>query len=323
MRGLAALRRRLIPSLRRAVLLLPVSILLPLLLAETWVFVSWYRAQHAHMVDSNLEVARAGAANFDTFLADVLRQELTLGNILHRSGSPELRKQVLAAAAAEYPSVVNLLWVAPSGRVILTANARGAGPEPLKQPYFRKLLSGWDWAVSGVPARTPEDRPVFFVARAIRNREGGLRGIVTAVIDPAKLGEVLAIDRPGGGAVLLVDDTGMVVYRYPEVTLSWAERLWFSNVPALRKVLEGQEAVFTAVSPIDSRSRIFGAAPVSLARWAVAASRPSEEALGPLARVLPQSAILFAAAVALALALAYGIGRLVRRPVQRLEAHAR
>ena len=69
------------------------------------------------------------------------------------------------------------------------------------------------------PAITVTNRPIIFIARAVRHADGRLRAIVVTGINPHLLGSLLkpALPSETSGAIAVLNRDGVVLARYPEL----------------------------------------------------------------------------------------------------------
>jgi hypothetical protein len=107
-------------ALKKRVLLLLLIVFVPFLLLETHVFYNWFQTRKDLEMQANLELARAVAVNFETFLQGLIRDELAIGLALTGSQSvlDKDRDRMLDKLAGDNPYIHGLNWINPSGVVI-------------------------------------------------------------------------------------------------------------------------------------------------------------------------------------------------------------
>ena len=313
-------------SIRHTLLLLLVVTLIPVLLIKAGIHYSRFQERTAQELQANLELARSVAATFDRYIRDIGREELAIGLALTslQPFSIEQLNEFLSASARENPSVRHYGWVNPQGRVIAASKPEAIGLEVGDLPYFREVVEGREWVVSDlfwIPSEPGE--PVFVVARGIRNQEGALRGIVIAVVEAELLGEVLRVERAGQASDMVIDRQGRIVYRYPEVKMTWEKRSLPDAQPLMARSLAGEEATGAFATAPDGRKEMVGAVPIHSVGWVAGAGRLEEEVTTPLVRNLIQSSGLFLLVVIGAFLAALIIGRGIAGPLRSLREYAR
>ncbi|HEX9016971.1 MAG TPA: ATP-binding protein [Chloroflexota bacterium] len=314
---------RLKPQGVRAMLvLLILSILIPLLLVQSGIYVSWFQARSRAEMQSNLEVARAVANSFDAFVDDIQSQELALGLAftLPSQSAADL-SYGLVDNAKLYPAVRQFSWAGLDGRVLASSLPASVGTDVGGRPFFQQILAGREWVVSDLFVKAPGTDPLIVIARGIKDRSGVMRGVILAEIEPARIQTSLGIDRVGGGSVSLVDHHGRLVYQYPKMPSAWDARDWTSRDPTFLRALAGEE-VMAQVSLPGEPEEFAGRVPIKSLGWAAGASRPVGESTGPIARDLAGYAALSALSAVVVLFAAVAVSRRLTRPIDRLRAYA-
>ncbi|HEY3353641.1 MAG TPA: ATP-binding protein [Polyangia bacterium] len=302
-----------------------VTMLVGMLLVQAILFRHRFRERYAQEVSANLEVARAVGAGFESFVHDVVAAEATLGSALTQPTrlTPAEVNRVLAATRAEYPAAREVSWATPQGRIVASSDPAVVGLDLTPRDYYQQIVGGRDWAVGDLfQARVGPD-PLFVIARGVRDDHRELRGIALTAVNPRRLGfEPLAIQRTGSASLMLFDRADRLVYRRPEVALSWDRRTFTAARPLVERARAGAEVTGTFVSRLDGRKKIAAFVALPALGWVVGASRPTAEITGPLLRSLARDQGAALAVTALALLLALGLARAVALPVQRLEGYA-
>ncbi len=315
----------LFPQTVRGVLLTSLAVVLvPLALLQVSVYQERLETRRNEELRSNLELARAVAATFQAYVQDVLRQELTIG-VSITSAQPDPSRQaatVFDSAASQYPSILEFSWLDPQGAVVVSNRSRAVGTPSSGQRYLQGIIQGREWVVSDL-FQPPTGEPVFIIARGIRDGNGTLLGMVVAEVDPTRLGTMeLPMEGSGGRAITIFDSKGLLVYRRPEVKLSWEDRQLPPAQPFVRNALAGQEASGTLSTVLEPGERMVGAAPVRSIGWVAGASRPSDEAMAPVFSgvVWEGGLFLLVACLSLTLFLLHAHG--IAAPIRRLRQHA-
>lgn len=187
--------------------------------------------------------------------------------------------------------------------------------------YFRQLIEGREWVVSDL-FQTRDGEEAFVVARAIRDENGVLQGIAAAQVLPERLDSVLRPERIGQSAVDILDSSGRLVYRYPNVNITWDQRDQLAKEVPVQAALGGQETATSSFIGIDQQMRVAGLATISEIHWIAIASRPESEVTSPLLRDLVREAstIILVALVGVALAILQS--RRITQPVHQLRQYA-
>ena len=315
-------------GIRARLFLLIALTLLPTLLLLAWNYTQHYRIRRDQALATELEVAQGVAATFQAYLNDIRLQNHTVGQAIltFERYTEDKATRVLRFAAKQYPTVRNMSWLGPDGRVLASTMPEMVGRNLAERPFFKTIVAGAPWALSDLtPVGEVSQRPTFAVASAIRDESGALRGVVRAGIEPERLGEVtLTQQRPSQGAYAIFDHRGTLIYRNPESPLSWQDRVeWKANDQVLRQVLQsGTPLTGVTRLKIWHGDWISARAPIGDLGWVAGAGRPVATALEPVRRDLFQDSLLALAVFAAAFALAGLIARTIAGPLSRLEREA-
>jgi PAS domain S-box-containing protein len=305
-------------------ILLLLVLLVPTLLIQAYVYNDRLERARASELQANLELARSLAKAFEAFVEDILHQEATIGLALTLAPpiSPEEKHRVLDSAQAEYPSIWNFAWVSPEGLIVTGTHLDSTGQDLNDRPHIRRILAGSDWAISDLILTKTTSEPAFTIARAVRDKQNVLLGIVIAVILPDRLGPILGIKRFPGGGHALVDTNGMMVYRNPAIKATWEERNWVKDYPEFGEALKGHEVATRVYAPFEGKTRLVGFTPVASIGWAASAGRTEEIALESASQSLWFHASLFAVVVIFAFGLALVLSRRIANSVHKVRNHA-
>ena len=303
------------------VLVLLVS-LIPTLLVQAYLFNAWYQSKRVTELQANLQIARAVARTFDGFVQDVLHMEFAIGRALIGANLEDQRTYI-EKNMAEYPMLLNLIWTRADGTILVSQLPGIEGQSISDRKYFQEIVGGRDWAVGDLVSGKAVKQPIIPIARAVRDEQGHLLGILVATILPDRLDEVLAFERPEGGGHALVDNKGVLVYRYPSISPTWEQRRsWLREFPEYEDALRGKEVAKSVFAPFERKDRLVAFVPVSSIGWAVSAGRTEDIAMAPVvSRLLPQAAFLFLVAVA-AFGAALLCSRSIVNSVKQLRSHA-
>ncbi len=318
------LRRPLPRTIRGMVLLVLLLAVVPLLVVQAAIYYNSYQQRGLEELQSNLEVARGVAGIFHEYVDNVNRQELAIGTALAQAGfvSVEGANRVLATSANVDPIIVVESWIDARGRVVASSDPAAVGADLGHRPELQQVLQSETYFVSDLFVSPLSGRPAFAIGHPIRNDRGELQGAVVALLDPDRLGDVLALQRPEQGAIALFDRRGLLAYRWPEVELSWEDRGLLETEPLVVRALAGEEAAGTFRSPLDGRDVMAGSVPVPSLGWVAGANRPVDEVMNPLVDALLRNTGLTLAIAAVSLLVALFASRSISLPIRRLEQHS-
>jgi signal transduction histidine kinase len=304
--------------------LIVIACVAPLLL------IAGYALREAHQLrleaerTANLEMARAIAGGFHTYVQDVVHTLNTLGEGLLRTGaSAEEVANLLEEAKGDFPGVRELSWVDPEGVVFASTEPRLVGRNVANRPYFEALRGDARVAVTNLILGVFDGQPVFVVARAVRDEHGRLRAVFTAGVEPDALGDIIVPQgRHEGGAFIVTDASGRIVVRQPRAAIAWDARRVAGRSELIDRALRGEETIGSVTSVVTGAELISAHVPIAPYGWLAGASRPRAEVDGPAMRQLAGAAALAFLAVVLALGVSLAVGRQVTRGLHRLEEHA-
>ncbi|MFZ3044899.1 MAG: cache domain-containing protein, partial [Desulfatirhabdiaceae bacterium] len=322
----ASSKDRAFSSIQGRLVSLLLLVLVPILVAQAYFRYDRYQSSRKVESVANLELARATAKAFDTFVQDVLHQELAIG-LAFTSSQPLSEKeqsQILFDNQAGNPAIWHFFWDNPAGMVMAATGSQFIGMDISDREFYREIVAGKDWVVSDLILSKTTGQPSFTISRGIRNERGELLGIIVAGILPDKLDRVLAVERPGDAGVSLLDSKGMHVYRYPATQYTWEQRNWLKLYPVLEEVIKGKEAVITGhVSKIRGEiKRIVAFTPVPAIGWIASCSRAEKESVGPIISAALQEAGLILLVALVSLLSAFALSRTISSSVINLRNHA-
>jgi len=299
-----------------------------MLALQVWLYYQRHEARRVQATQMELEVAQGVAMTFSAYLNGLHHQLDTIGQtILTFSPYTDAQtERMLRAAAAEHPSVRTMNWVSPEGRILVSTRPQGVGRDVSALSYFRQIQAGRSWAVGDLTERgTILDTPSVAMGAAVRDQTGRLLGVVSASLEPARLGELtFPHERHTGGAYTIFDHEGRLVYRSPSIPLTWEDRVrWRQEDRLLGKALQGQVASGLITSPLVGDQRVAARVPIPGVGWVAGATRPLSVVGEPLRRALLRDVILGLLVASLAFAAAALAARTIAEPIRRLERDAR
>jgi signal transduction histidine kinase len=311
-------------GIRSRLILLLLIILVPLLLIETFISHRTYKARESEELRANVELARAVARSFDTFISNILHSQWVIGRVLTMDTpiSARDRDRILDDFAADNPVIRSVFWVDPGGQIVASSLRTYIGFDVSDRSFVKDVIAGRDWAVSELIVGRATGKPAFTISRGIRNAQGMLLGIVAASIEPERLDNVLKVERSKEAGISIIDHKGMHVFRYPLAAYTMEQRNWLKLYPILGDALKGKEVAIRQKSKIRGEERLVAFVPVSSLGWVAAASRSEDEAMKPIIATLGFQAGL----VLLVVLLSFGAAMVLSRPtlnaIIRLRNHA-
>ena len=211
--------RRLPASMRGALLLLVLAVLLPLLFVQAGIYIAWYYSRWSEQELATLDTAREAAATFEAYIRDVRRQELAIGTALTgpHSYTPDEANLFLTVAGRDYPSTRSWNWSNREGTVIASSRAKMIGLKLGDRAYFQKLRRGRSWVVSDLLVDRLTGARMFVIASRIDDRKGSLAGAIIAMAEVTDLGErAVALYHTIGEELAVFDRQGILVYNSRE-----------------------------------------------------------------------------------------------------------
>lgn len=317
-------RSRFWQRIQGKLVLLLLVLLLPMLLIQGYTLYDRFQIDRTAELRANLELARAVAKGFETFVQDILQQELIIGLALTSSQPPtkEDIERILVESRSGHSAVAAFAWAEPNGTLVAASDPRFVGIDFSDRKHFKDIVAGREWTVSDLVISKATGEPRFVVMRAIRNDRGQLLGIVVANIAPDLLDTVLKIERSEGGAVSLVDGNGMLVFRHPSINPTWEQRNWLKDYPKYAEVFKGKEISESYFAPYQKKNRLIANVPVMSIGWAAGAGRTEEVAMAPIISQLILQAGLFLGIALAAAVTALLFSRSIAGSVKKLRNHA-
>ncbi len=311
-------------GIRGRLILLLLVVLIPVLLIETFIYYRTFETRKSEEFRANLEVARAVAKNFDTFVQDMARSELVIGLALtpSRPITDRDRNRILDNFRADNPAVRSVYWINLDGFIVASALRTLIGLDISDRPYFKEIIAGRDWSISELILGRATGKPTFTICRGIRNEQKKLLGVVAAAIEPDHLDSVLGIDRSKEAGISLVDNKGMHVYRYPFIEYTMEQRNWLKHYPMIDDCFKGKDVLTSVISEATGKRRLIAFTPVSSIGWVAAASRDEEEVMETITETLRFQAGLVLLVTLLVFGAAAAFSRPISNSIIRLRNHA-
>jgi PAS domain S-box-containing protein len=311
-------------SIQGNLILLLLLMLIPTIFIQAYIYHDQSQTRRAEELQANLEVARAAAENFESFVRDILHSEWVVGLALTAAQpiTDEDRDRILDQFQAENPAVRSIFWINPGGLIVASSLRTYIGLDISDRSYCREVMAGRDWAVSELIIGKATGKPAFTIGRGIRNEQGELSGLVAAAVEPDRMGTVLGIDRSEDADVSLVDNKGMLVHRHPATEYSWEQRNWLKLYPVMENSLNGKEVTSTVISASTGKKRLVAFTPVSSIGWVAGASRAEKDAMAAITSALVHQTILFLVVTLSGLCGALLLSRSISAPIKQLRDQA-
>jgi len=308
--------------LRRRLLLLVATGLLPVALLSALGLHALYQEQREQTERTALEVARA----MSTAVDNELQQSLAALEALSHSFRLDERDlgtfhRLLARVAKEHPAWRTMVLADPQGKVLINTGVPIVAdvPEVLEPPSLLEAVRTVK-PVVGRLVKGPAGRWAFAV-RVPVVRNGRVVYVLSAAVDPDSILRVATRQQLAPGWVVTsVDAAGQRVMRWPRQ----AEYIGTPVSGTLRKMMETNAVQATGVTNTSEGTPVFTAfSRSSQTGWAVAVGIPV--ALVEWAAM--RSALVVGAGVALSLLLgawaAWLVARSINRPMEALRDAAR
>ena len=310
-------------SIQSRLSILLLLIFIPVLAVQGYLYYDSYQARKESELQANLEIARAVSNAFESFIANILAQEVSIGLAI-TSAQPMQPSDInrLLKGSRGNPAVRDFTWMNPAGEAIYSSNDAMIGRNYSDRSYFREVADGREWKVGELIFAKTTGEETFGLSRGIRDNKGALLGIVFAAIVPEKLVHILAFERSKDAGVSLIDSKGIHVFRWPKTEYTWEQRNWLKHYPIIAEVLAGNEATSTVTSESTGKNRIVGFTPVPAIGWLVAASRAEADVVAPVYSAMLPQGILFLITFLLAVFSALALSRPLVTSISRLRDHA-
>lgn len=319
----------LLPKKIRARLFMLIALtLLPMLILVGWMYFQQYETRREQTFRTELEVAQGIASAFTAYVENIRQQSLAVGrSILDlRPATDEQVRQVLTFVTVQNPTIRNLSWVRPDGRVEFSSAKNMENSDLSSRPYFQEVISGRPWAIGNITRQgkvTPA--PTFAIATAIPNAEGALAGVVVVGVEPRLLGKAdLTQKRVGGGAYAIFDSSGTRVYTHPELPETWGLRqVWPKVDDPLQKVLQTGRPHIGITRPTPQQDPwMVARVPIEESGWVAGAGKPLNIAMAPVWQYMRRNLSMALLGLLSAFLLAHIFARTIAQPLTELEEDA-
>ncbi len=321
--------RNLVPKgIHSRLFLLIILSMLPLLALLGLTSYQAYQERTSTALETELEVAKGVAAEFQAFLLDLNRQAMTIGDTIVALQANDQRDDVnelLVVAVERYPAVRTFSWVNPDGVIIKSSKTENIGTSVIERDFFIQTIRTKEALLSDLFERgITSDEITVILSTPIIGKNEDILGIVVASLNPMRLGEMtLVVERPAQGAYAIFDSKGVLVFRKPEVTVSWRERTsWLAGDSVLQESKNtGRSATgITRFSIVGGQQWFSARVPIEQYEWFAGAGRPVSVIMGPIYETLYRDALLVLLSLVLAISFAYLLARTISIPLLKMKS---
>src|SRR5690606_29604699 len=317
--ALASLR---VATLERRIFLVAAASLLPLALLTSATLFTAARTQQARLLEAHAQTAQALAAAVDSQLGNVIASLDALAS------SPRLDQEDFAGLQevshellARRPDWLNLVVSTPDAAPVMnTSMPLDEGPPSWITPksvaeavHLRApLISDLEWG--------PVIQQHAFGVHVPVQRGGEVRFVLTAVISPAFLNDVVKVHPvPEGGVVTIADRSQRVLARSRNAG-TWLGR---EATGPLRERLSGEARTGWVASRTLDGAPVYSVYHTSaFSGWSAIIGTPQQVIDAPLRRSYLAFGASFLISVILGLLAAVRVGHTIVRPVRELESSA-
>ncbi len=310
-------------SIRGNLILVLCILLMPTLILQIYTFHEKFEGLRDEELHGDLEIARALAKTFETFVQNIFSDELVIGLACSPSRplSTTDQNQILAEARKAHPAIWHLSWADPSGVVLASTDPKFIGRDLHERYSFLELTSGRDWVVSSL-ILSDSGGIHFFICRAVRDNNDNLMGVVFATVLPESLEAVIGIERSKNADLAIIDKRGRLVISYPRANYTWEQRDWATAYPIIKEALESKEVVTTARSKFDNVNRLVALAPIQSIGWVAAAGRPELDAMAEIRSSLLPTTIIFLLITIAVSGIAMTLSHKISNSIEKLRNYA-
>jgi signal transduction histidine kinase len=303
--------------LRRRLLLLAAVAILPLALMAGAAVYALARQQSAQMERATLELARALATGIDAELRrSISVLEAMATSTLLDKGDLRAYYAVARRVASTQPHWVAIIVSEPSGRQLLNTRF-GYGdalPKIVEPASFERVVRTRSPAVGSLAKGLKGEQ--YFTVRAPVMREGELRWVLTAVVKPEMIREVIKRQRvPDDWVISVFDANGARVAR----SRMHYETLGAPASPSLQRLMAGEAREGVGPTEALEGDEVYSAfSRLPDSGWSVVPGIPA----GLVSDAVRHSLIAYGSglllSIALGIAAALLIGRRIARPIAEM-----
>ena len=201
------------------------------------------------------------------------------------------------------------------GRALCSSRPDPVGAESARFPWFEQAVAAGRPGTSDAWRHPRTGRWVSVTYHPLTDDAGQVAGVLGLSIDLRTLQEELFGRLPPHALVSVLDRRGVFLMRSIEPD-AWIGRVLPPDQASRAGARRSGETFET--TGVDGVTRFYAVASIPSAGWKVYAALPAEHVLAPQRARLARTAGLGIAVFLVALALAYGIGSAIARPIGRL-----
>jgi PAS domain S-box-containing protein len=222
---------------------------------------------------------------------------------------------LLEHLVASHPAYTTLTLRNRAGQALCSSRPDPVGTEAARFPWFVQAVSTGRPGVGDAWRHPRTGRWVSLVYHPLTDDGGQVAGVLGLSIDMREMQEQLFGKLPAHALVSVLDGRNTLLMRSIDPD-RWIGQPLPPAQAATAPSRRGGETFET--TGVDGVTRFYAVAAVPSAGWKVYAALPAEAVLAPQRARLARTAGLGAAVFLVALALAYGIGSAIARPIGRL-----
>lgn len=265
-------------------------------------------------------LAHATADNLDNLLRD---HEGVLGRIARRPMVMALDAQACDPIIPEfvklYPEFTNIVVQDLAGHNDCSFLDKKITRDQLRAiPGYDAALGGHGMTVGDGTLGPLSGRWISVLFHPVRDAGGRATGLISLPMDLIQLGERLLGGLPQGALVVVYDKSGHILLRSRD-SQAWVGKPVPAEWIPLAAARRADGAVATSA---DGVRRLFAFAPVERAGWTVVAGVPTADVFADSNAAFATGSLLALLILALALGLAWRIGRGIVRPIDALSRAA-
>ncbi|MBE0596200.1 MAG: cache domain-containing protein, partial [Desulfuromonadales bacterium] len=234
-------RPRVLPiGIRARQFLLIALVLLPMIFLLAWTNHQRYESLRENELRTEEKVAQGTANTFATHVRGIRQHLFATGQAMLRLSpyTPAQATELLTATATHFPTIHQLSWANPAGKILFSSQPKAVGRTIGASPYFQEIVAGKPWVISDLFQGSLQGDPFFAIAVPVEDENGDLRGVLVAGIGPEEVGAMTIPQDRRAGAAAIFDAQGVIVHFSPAASLSWEDRLlWRESDPLLRQAL--------------------------------------------------------------------------------------
>jgi signal transduction histidine kinase len=303
------------------------ALIVPLALFSGWSNQRALNQRRDDAIDEQIQLTRTAGTVLESLLRDFDTTMLITSKAISGQQQPlnqETIGPLVLTLAQRYPLVRAVFVMGPDGRVAASPSGQTIGMDLSEQPYARALMNGDDFILTGAIPGVETGHPLVVMARAVRDDNHALRGMIAFAFYPERLSELFHTQLAPDTLLNVLDGSGALLFTSSTRDIAPEERGLFRDLPIVRSALAGAVAsTASSISPIDGQERIGTAAPVEEYGWVVLVSRTTAAIQRPLEESFRREILALGAVTTVALALAWAISQALVLPLERLARRAR